>query len=382
LKGTRDEGVAFVLDLTERKRAEEAVRESQRLLQSIIDNSTAVIYVKDRQGRYLFVNKRFEELFHVTRESVAGRTDYDVFPRERAETFRSFDEQVLVAGAPLEAEEEVPHDEGMHTYISIKAPICDREGRPYAVCSISTDITERKQMDRMKDEFISTAAHELRTPLTTVMGYAELLLRQGDAFAPEERKEFLKLVYRHSEGLGRIVDDLLDLSTVQAGRLVTLTKSREDLAALVGTEIAAWQGLTDRHRFSFEFPEGPAELCLDPGRIHQVLENLLSNAVKFSPAGGRIRVSGHRTDGEFEVTVEDEGIGMRPEQVEHIFDKFYRADASDTAVGGLGLGMSIVKNIVEAHGGRIWVESELGEGTRVHFTLPTDIGSRECGHPT
>jgi signal transduction histidine kinase len=136
--------------------------------------------------------------------------------------------------------------------------------------------------------------------------------------------------------------------------------------------------LSDRHQFSFEFSEAPVHLCLDAGKIGQVLENLLSNAVKFSPTGGTIRVRGHRTAGEFEVTVEDEGIGMRPEQVARIFDKFYRADASDTAVGGLGLGMSIVRNIVAAHGGHIWVESEPGRGTRVHFSLPGKDRAAEC----
>jgi signal transduction histidine kinase len=126
------------------------------------------------------------------------------------------------------------------------------------------------------------------------------------------------------------------------------------------------------------FAETPVDLCLDPGKIHEVLENLLSNAVKFSPAGGSIRVSGKRLDGEYEVTVEDEGIGMTPEEVVRIFDKFYRADASNTAISGLGLGMSIVRNIVEAHGGRIWIESEPGRGTRVHFTLPLGDRAGEC----
>jgi PAS domain S-box-containing protein len=365
----------------ERRRAEEAVRESQRLLQSIMDNSTAVIYLKDLQGCYLLVNRRFEELFHVSRESVIGRTDYDLFPKERADAFRAFDERVFTAGTTLEAEEEVPHDEGVHTYISIKAPICDPEGRPYAVCGISTDITERKQIERMKDEFISTAAHELRTPLTTVMGYLQLLLESGHTFSPQDRREFLELVYRNSEALARIVEDLLDVSLVQAGRLITLERSRQDLAALAERAVAAWRSLNDRHRFILEFPQAPVDLCLDPGKINQVLVNLLSNAVKFSPEGGAIRVSGERRDGEFQVTVEDEGIGMRPEEVARVFDKFYRADASDTALGGLGLGMRIVRSIVEAHGGRIWVESEPGRGTKVHFTLPTDISTRECALP-
>jgi PAS domain S-box-containing protein len=365
----------------DRRRAEEAVRENQRLLQSIMDNSTAVIYLKDLQGRYLLVNRRFEELFHISRESVTGRTDYDLFPKERADALRAFDERVFTAGTTLEAEEEVPHNGEVHTYISIKAPICDPEGRPYAVCGISTDITERKQIDRMKDEFISTAAHELRTPLTTVMGYLQLLLESEQTFSPQERREFLELVYRNSEALARIVEDLLDVSLVQAGRLISLERSRHDLAALAERAVAAWRSLSDRHRFILEFPQSPVDLCLDPGKINQVLVNLLGNAVKFSPEGGAIRVSGERRDGEFRVTVEDEGIGMRPAEVARVFDKFYRADASDTARGGLGLGMRIVRSIVEAHGGRIWVESEAGRGTKVHFTLPMEVAARECAHP-
>ncbi|MFZ5496059.1 MAG: PAS domain S-box protein [Verrucomicrobiota bacterium] len=137
----------FITDLTERKQAEEAVRSSQHLLQAIIDNSTAVIYVKDLEGRYLLLNRRYEELFHVGRKQLAGKTDYDVFPAAVADAFRAFDRQVLAAGKALEAEEIAPHADGPHTYLSIKCPLFDAEGKPYAVCGISTDITERKQAE-------------------------------------------------------------------------------------------------------------------------------------------------------------------------------------------------------------------------------------------
>jgi PAS domain S-box-containing protein len=131
--------------IAERQQAEDALRTSQHLLQSIIDNSTTVIYVKDVAGRYRLINRRYEELFHVTRAGVVGKTDYDLFPPERASAFRAFDQQVLAAGRALEAEEVAPQDDGLHTYISIKCPLYDETGQPYAVCGISTDITERKQ---------------------------------------------------------------------------------------------------------------------------------------------------------------------------------------------------------------------------------------------
>ncbi|MEZ4600434.1 MAG: AAA family ATPase [Syntrophotaleaceae bacterium] len=366
----------------ERRRAEEAVRESQSLLQSIIDNSMAVIYVKDLQGRYLLVNRQFEKVFHVNRQSVAGCTDYDLFSPDHAATYRVFDQQVVALGTPLQAEEEVPHDDGMHTYISIKTPVLDKSGNVYAVCGISTDITERMLLDRLKNEFISTAAHELRTPLTIVMGYLELVMNREEPVSDEDRRNYLEIAYRHSEALAKIVEDLLDLSRVHAGRLISLNRSRQDLAALLERSASTWRGLSPRHDFTLHLPRTPIELSLDPDKIYQVLDNLVSNAVKFSPRGGKIRMKGEFLEGIFQVTVEDEGIGMHPEQVAHIFDKFYRADASDTAaVRGLGLGMSIVKQIVEGHGGRIWVESEVGRGTRVHFALPTDEGDREGGSP-
>jgi PAS domain S-box-containing protein len=372
------ENAALYADLqrenAERRRAEGTVRESQHLLESIIDNSTAVIYVKDLEGRYLLINRQYEKLLHVNRDSIAGRTDYDQFPREYADAIRAFDRQVIEAGMPLEAEEEIPQDDGIHTYISIKTPVRDRSGAVFAVCGISTDISERMQLDRMKNEFISTAAHELRTPLTVVMGYLELVLESDQPILSQEHRNYLEIAYGHAEVLAGIVDDLLDMSRVQAGQLITLKKSRQDITSLAGKAVATLRGLSDRHRFTLEFPQTPVKLFVDPDKMEQVLENLISNAVKFSPQGGAIKVKGEFADGEFRMIVEDEGIGMSPQEVARVFDKFYRTDASDTAIGGLGLGMSIAKYIVETHGGRIWVESEPGRGTRVHFTLPTDDG--------
>jgi signal transduction histidine kinase len=250
-------------------------------------------------------------------------------------------------------------------------PVRTAEGRLSGIVTLLQDITRERELDQLKDEFISTAAHELRTPLTTVMGYVDLLLHRDEyRVSSEEQKEFLELVFQKSEALAQIIDDLLDLSRIRSGHLVILKKSPEDLVDLIGETVASYREMTRKHAFVLDLPDSPVRLPLDAGKIGQVMENLLSNAVKFSPAGGRITISARGSNEEIQVTVADEGIGMRPEQIKQIFDKFYRVDASTTAVSGFGLGMNIVRSIVEAHGGSIWVESEVGRGTRVHFTLP------------
>jgi PAS domain S-box-containing protein len=143
----------FLTDITERKRAEEAARSSQKLLQAVIDNSMAVVYVKDVEGHYLLVNRRYEELFHLTRDWIVGKTDFDIFPKESAEAFRAVDQEVLAAGTALQREEIVPQDDGPHTYVSGKCPLLDDTGKIYAICGISTDITERKRHEAQRAQY-------------------------------------------------------------------------------------------------------------------------------------------------------------------------------------------------------------------------------------
>ncbi|WP_437795547.1 AAA family ATPase [Sorangium sp. So ce693] len=215
---------------SERRRAEQAVRDGKELLQSIVDNSTAIIYLKDLEGRYLMINRRYAELFHVSEQAIVGRTDYDVFPGERADAFRAVDQQVLATGTALQAEEVVPQDDGLHTYISLKYPLCNAAGQPYAVCGISTDITERKQAEaerqgrktaeaesRAKTEFLRNMSHELRTPLNSILGYAQILKR---SLALEHREAIgLNTIQQSGQHLLTLINDLLDLAKIEAGKL-------------------------------------------------------------------------------------------------------------------------------------------------------------------
>lgn len=239
-----------------------------------------------------------------------------------------------------------------------------------------TDITERKraelrllESDRMKSEFIATASHELRTPLAVIQGYAELLLDDAELGAAQQR-EFLEVIYDKSLALEKIVDDLLDVSRVESGRIICLEFVQCNIIADIRQVVAHFKREASGHRFSLRLPEEELCLAVDQGKIIQVLENLLGNAVKFSPGGGEVAIQAEWHDECLQVTIKDSGVGIAPGHQEHIFDKFYRVDSTDIAVPGLGIGLYLVKKIIEAHRGRVWVESVLGRGTKFFFTLP------------
>jgi signal transduction histidine kinase len=248
--------------------------------------------------------------------------------------------------------------------------IADKEGKQTGIVTIIHDVTHEREVDRMKTEFISTAAHELRTPLTSIQGFSEIMLTRSD-ITEEEKKRFLSYINKQSVSLTLIVSDLLDIARIESGRGFALNKASYDISDTIRQVIPYFQEHAPQHHFEISIPNQPLVLQADRQKMEQVFKNLISNAVKYSPRGGVIRITGGITDDHFEAAVADNGIGMSTDQVEKIFDKFYRADASDTAIEGTGLGMTIVKHIVEAHGGNIWVESELGKGTTVRFTIPT-----------
>lgn len=232
------------------------------------------------------------------------------------------------------------------------------------------DVTWEREVDRLKDDFISTAAHELRTPMTSIQGYSELMMEGLESFNVEQLKDFVAIINERSQALSRIIGDMLDLSRVQSGRLIAITPFPGDLGATLKQALLPYHHKSDRYRFSARIPDDLPPALFDADKIAQVLDNLISNALKFSPNGGPITLSARSFVDRVEVTVADEGIGMTAAEKERVFEKFFRADASNTGVGGLGLGMSLVKEIIAAHGGEIRVESQPGVGTTVVFNLP------------
>ncbi|MFC1511990.1 PAS domain S-box protein [Candidatus Latescibacterota bacterium] len=247
--------------------------------------------------------------------------------------------------------------------------IHDRNGKKTGIVVSFHDITEEREIDRMKTEFISTAAHELRSPLTSILGFSELLKERKD-ISKTEQKKMISYIHKQSTNLSKIVSDLLDISRIESGYGLELNKEITDIGNVIEEVVAGYRGIGTKHEFVVSLPEGERELLVDPEKIEQVMKNIVDNAVKYSPGGGKVTITGEVDENYFHVTVSDEGIGMALTEVERIFDKFYRADISDGAIEGTGLGMNIVKYLVEGHGGEVMVESEKGKGTRVTARLP------------
>jgi two-component system sensor kinase FixL len=373
--------IAIVRDVTDRKRMEEALRESRERLQAILDNTTALIYVKDIEGRYLLINKRCERLFHLSNESIKGKTDFDLFPREMAEVYSANDRQVLSSGQPQELEEEAVQDDGVHTYISIKVPLLNRSGIPYAVCGISTDITERKRAEerlrvkkglleekvREMDDFIHVVSHDLKEPLRGIEAFSGFLLEDYASRLDEEGRRHLNFLKQSAVRMKDLIHDLLNLASIarvkQSPKEVdlnqVLTGVRQDLEFSIRQKNVKIRTLTSL----------PTVSC-DPTWMSEVFKNLLSNAIKFNRSAAPEVEIGVSEEGEFHVLwVKDNGIGIDPlysEQVFGLFERLHRQEEFE----GTGAGLAICKKVIEGCGGKIWVESQPGIGSTFYFTLP------------
>ncbi len=178
------------------------------------------------------------------------------------------------------------------------------------------------------------------------------------------------MIYDKADVLSVLLDDLLDISRIESGRALDIHPEPWPAGYLLEQTVQHYEKRERTHRFVMDLLQPEQPLLVDRGKFGQVMENLLSNAVKYSPKGGTVRIAGQSVEAGYKVTVSDEGMGMTKEQLKQVFDKFYRADNADTAIQGTGLGMTIVRHIIEAHGGQVWVESEPGKGTTVHFILP------------
>lgn len=289
-----------------------------------------------------------------------------------------------------------PNSDTVPLTLSISAaPLHDANSfpptRPIGVVAVLNDITPNKQIERLKDEFVSVVSHELRTPLTAIKGYTQHLVRRIERRlrkirgAPQENKasaevvqepaesydlRSLNIIQSQTEHLERLVNDLLDLSQVQWGHL-DLHYESFYLADVLSDCVRSVQASTEQHTIALDVQVQDTKILADRARIAQVVGNILDNAVKYSPHGGLVTLSLQHRDGDYLVNVIDEGIGVSPEYYDHIFERFYRVH--NTAIrqySGIGLGLYVAKAIIDRHGGDIWFNNNQNIGTTFHFTLP------------
>jgi PAS domain S-box-containing protein len=360
-------------------------------LLALIDNTSAVIYMRDLDGRYMLVNREYERLFGVRREAIVGLTDHDLFPVEIADHFRANDVQAAASGAPVQIEETAPGEDGAHTYITVKFPLVDDAGRAYAVAGISTDITDRKRAEdqvqqlnaelerrvrertaeleastRELDAFAYSVSHDLRAPLRSIEGFSQALIEDYADRLDEEGHEYLHRLQVNVGRMAQMIDDLLDLS--RAAR-IELRREAVDLAGMAREVIGELRDVEPERQVDVTIADGLGGTG-DPHLIRLALQNLLANAWKFTSHRERatIEVGAHAVDGERIFFVRDNGAGFDSRYAHKLFDPFQRLHAT-TEFEGSGVGLAIVQRIIRRHGGRIWAEGAPEAGATFLFSL-------------
>lgn len=377
--------VAVLLDVTERRQREEAVRTSETMLHAFLDKSPNVAYAKDLDGRYILVSQSYAELFGTTKDALLGKTDYERFPREVADYYVTHDRAVLESRQPREFEEVGQIGGEMRTYISVKFPLLDAAGEPWCICGISTDITKLKEherrlmeADRRKDEFLAMLAHELRNPLAPIRNVVDALRLQPQV-PPERLRWALDMLDRQATHLSRLVGDLLDVARITTGR-ITLHHEPVDLAGVVRIALdnvrvrAQEQGI----RLEVQLPGEEVVVIGDHARLVQVVDNLVDNALKYTDEGGRIDVILQRSEGEARLRVRDTGMGIDANVLPRIFELFGQGESTlARSKGGLGLGLSLVRRLLMLMGGSVEAYSE-GVGRGSEFVVRMELAQHEC----
>ncbi|MDI1448406.1 ATP-binding protein [Polyangium sp. 6x1] len=389
---TKSSGVLGVAtDITARKRAEDALEQQQAVLKYVIANVPHAIFWKDRQGRFLGGNQNFlNDSGTKSLENLVGKTDYDVWRREDADAFVKSDREVMASGTPiLDIEEPMLRSDGSpRVLLTSKVPIRDERGEVAGLLGIYADITERKQMEldlqnakeraddaaRAKGQFLTVMSHELRTPLALILGpLASLLSKEGserELLSPSVREDLVR-VQRNARRLHRLVDDILDHQKIEAGKS-TVDWESVDAAELCADIVGDARPSAGRGGIELSLEASAGEpVPLDRRKFEKIVLNLLGNALKFTPPGGRIVVRLRKVGDELELAVEDTGPGIPADKQHLLFQRFQQIDTSATRKHeGTGIGLSLVKELAELMGGRVFVESEASMGARFFVRLP------------
>jgi len=377
------------IDISERKQAEQEIEESRNRFQALADNLPEFITLKDTQGRFLFVNRRFEEWTGLSRKDTFSKSVFDIYPPEQAERFNQLDNQVISSGEIYKHEIDLDYLDGRsRTVISTRFPVFSEAGDVLGMGTINHDISERKQAeialriakeqaesaDQLKSAFLATMSHELRTPLNSIIGFSGILLNGLAGDLNEEQAKQLGMVKKSASHLLSLINDILDISKIEAGSMESNNLVFE-LQPAINNSVNLVTPAADKKSLQIEVkPAGRSiEICSDQRRVEQIILNLLSNAIKFSETGV-IHVETRRSDNGIEIAISDSGIGICEDDLPHLFQPFYQLDQSGPARKheGTGLGLALSRKLARILGGDIRVQSCWGEGSVFTLELPLD----------
>jgi two-component system phosphate regulon sensor histidine kinase PhoR len=350
----------------QQERQDQAASQVQAQQQAVFNSMVEGVLVLDAASRVQLVNQSLQRLFSLTGD-VRGQTIIEAFRLpELAELVRHLHQERTLESCAL----ELPSMEERWVEVNAAA-VLDREGAQHGAILVFHDLTRIKQLERTRQEFVANVSHELRTPLSLIKGFVETLL-EGAKNDPEKATRFLQTIEKHTDRLTFLIEDLLTISRLESGQIV-MNLHAVELREETQRVLDDLRSRADEKgsRLDNTVPAGLTAQA-DADRLQQVLFNLVENAIKYGRNQGCVTIGGQEApDGKVELWVRDDGPGIPVESRERVFERFYRVDrARSRETGGTGLGLSIVKHIVQAHGGEVWLKSDLGVGTTFHFTLP------------
>jgi PAS domain S-box-containing protein len=384
------------LDITNQIQVQKALQESEEKLKAILDNAPVGIYLKNLQGQFLLANQYILDFLQVSEQQCLGQTFAEVMPGEFAEQVEANERQIIANGIPCYFEEDIPLPDGMHTFYTVKLILQDLSGKPYALCGISTDISDRKQAEvallqakeaaesanLTKSAFLANMSHELRTPLNAILGFTQILAR--DSSLNSQQQEHIAIINKSGEHLLNLINAVLEISKIEAGRLALHLSSFDFYDLITGLEAmlqikVASKGL----QIIFDRDAVPQYITTDESKLRQVLTNLVGNAIKFTREGGvslRVRATALK-EADFEPAsrfcfyfeIEDTGKGIAEDELPGLFTPFHQTETGKTASEGTGLGLSISRKFVQMMGGDIELTSRLNVGTLVKFTIQVSV---------
>jgi len=374
---------------------QELVEEREKLVHTI-ESLYAGLLLIGGNGNIMQMNARAREIFNIAQDP-AGKPYGDILKHEKA--VEILDRMLTAPDQPTNGDEEQkvaeeisvadPETEEDRIYQVHPAPVRGEDHKLIGTAIILNDITEIRNLERMKTEFVAIAAHELRTPMTPIKGFISMLAQdEFDTFSYDERKEYYQIIDQNVDRLGRLINDLLNVTRIEKGVKIQLFWEEVNLCQLAESVFEIQRGMTntDRHNLVLDSEPNPLYATIGKDQMEQILQNLVSNAIKYSPEGGEVRIimRDEQKDGSVVIGVKDCGTGIPESAKPKLFKPYRRIHNAKTAsVKGTGIGLFLVKELVEAHGGNIWVDTELDKGTTFWFRIPRaprEDASLDAGH--